>query len=325
MAIERSPASVLVTGGAGFIGSHVAETLQCAGYDVDVVDNLSQGNREWVPDGVRFIEGDILDLKLMRELCAGKRGVFHLAAMSRVLPSINAGPESALFSAEQNITGTLNVLTAAAEAKVDKVVYSASSTYYGNRPAPHREDDPIGAHTPYAVSKYVGELYCQRFSAMYGLPTVCLRYFQVYGPRCPKSGPYAMVSSIFIDQWNNGMPLTINGDGSQRRDFVHVYDVAKANQLAFERNSTITTTGEAINIGRGESFSIQMLADLISPNQVYTEPRAFDMKETLADTSKCWRALAWVPEIGFTKGTLALKNGARAGYTEKEVPRVVQS
>lgn len=301
--------NVLVTGGAGFIGSHVAETLLNHGYDVTVVDNLSQGNRDWVPEKAAFCQGDVTDLDLMRRLCEGKDGVFHLAAMSRVLPSLGGGAASSLFSAEQNVMGTLNVLTAAAEAKVKKLVYSASSTYYGSTPVPHVEDGPNGLATPYAVSKYVGELYCRQFSMMYDLPTVCLRYFQVYGPRCPKSGPYAMVSSIFIDQMNNGQPLTIHGDGSQKRDFVHVYDVATANRIAFE--SPEATGGTVINVGRGESFSIQELADLISPDQVHLPPRAFDMKETLASVSKCYNTLSWLPGISFTKGTLALKKGIK--------------
>ena len=301
---------VLVTGGAGFIGSHVAELLLHRGYEVDVVDNLSQGYRDWVPDGVRLIEGNILDLALMRKLCADKAGVFHLAAMSRVLPSIGAGPESVLFSADQNIKGTINVLIAAAEAKVGKVVYSASSTYYGQTPAPHTEDGPLGAHTPYGLSKYIGELYCKQFSTMFDLPTVSLRYFQVYGPRCPKTGPYAMVSSIFIDQWKRGEPLTIQGDGRQRRDFVHVYDVANANVLAFEKP---VGGGEVINVGCGESFSIKYLADLISDNQVFVPPRAFDIPETLADVSKCRRLLGWFPTVNFVGGTLALKKAAMTG------------
>jgi UDP-glucose 4-epimerase len=301
--------NVLVTGGAGFIGSHVAETLINHGYKVTVVDNLSQGKEEWVPLRADFVVGDVTDLDMMRKLCAGQDGVFHLAAMSRVLPSLGGGPSSALFSAEQNITGTLNVLTAAAEAGVKRVVYSASSTYYGSTPVPHHEDGPSGLATPYAVSKYVGELYCRQFSMMYNLPTVCLRYFQVYGPRCPKTGPYAMVSSIFIDQAKEGQPLTIHGDGSQRRDFVHVYDVATANRLAFE--SDFIGDYEVLNVGRGESFSIQELADLISPDQVHIEARAFDMKETLADVGRCFHRLAWVPGISFAKGTLALKNGEK--------------
>jgi nucleoside-diphosphate-sugar epimerase len=300
---------VLVTGGAGFIGSHVAELALSRGYDVTVLDNLSQGKREWVPEGAHFIEGDVTMLEHVREAVGGMDGVFHLAAMSRVLPSIGGGPSTALFSAEQNITGTLNVLAAAAEngAPKCKVIYSASSTYYGTQPAPHFEDGPSGLSTPYAVSKYVGELYCKQFSDMFDLPTVCLRYFQVYGPRCPSTGTYAMVSSIFIEQAKNGQPLTIQGDGKQRRDFVHVYDVAKANILAFERPGL--GGGVVLNVGRGESHTIQELADLISDNQVYVEARKFDMQETRANMSKFFRHLEWFPEISFVKGTIALKNG----------------
>ena len=295
---------VLVTGGAGFIGSHVAELLLRQGYQVTVLDNLSTGKAEWVPRGAYCIWGDVTDLATVRQAMAGIDGVFHLAAMSRVLPSLSGGPAACAFSAEQNILGTLNVLIAAAEAKsVRKVVYSASSTYYGNTPAPHYEEMLPACHTPYGISKYVGELYCRQFSRMYALPTVNLRYFQVYGPRCPSKGEYAMVSSIFIEQALRGKPLTIHGDGSQRRDFVHVDDVAAANVRAFESRAG---DGEVINVGRGESFSIQELADLISANQVHVAARAFDMKETLADTDKCRQILRWTPAIGFAAGTGAL-------------------
>ena len=143
---------------------------------------------------------------------------------------------------------------------------------------------------------------------MFGLPSVCLRYFQVYGPRCPSTGAYAMVSSIFIEQAKQGQPLTIQGDGLQRRDFVHVYDVAKANLLAFERPGL--GDGIVLNVGLGESHTIKELADLISPNQVHVEARKFDMQETRANMSKFYRHLEWYPEIGFVKGTIALKNGS---------------
>jgi nucleoside-diphosphate-sugar epimerase len=300
--------TVLVTGGAGFIGSHVAELALARGYKVIVFDNFSQGKPDWIPDGADCLAEDVTDLDAVRKAMQGVDGVFHLAAMSRVLPSINAGAESAIFSASQNIMGTLNVLTAAAEQeRKPRVVYSASSTAYGNTLPPHREDAPVSPETPYAVSKYVGELYCQRFSAMYGVPTVCLRYFQVYGPRCPSTGAYAMVSSIFIEQAARGEPLTIHGDGEQRRDFVHVYDVAQANLKALERPEL--GAGEVINFGVGMSHSINELADLISSKQVHVEARKLDMKETRADVGKCWRLLEWVPTIGFVKGTIALKNG----------------
>lgn len=294
---------VLVTGGAGFIGSHVAELCQQRGFEVVVLDDFSQGKREWIPAGSTIIEGSVTDLALVRKAMVGIDGVFHLAAMSRVLPSLQGGPEACLSSAEPNIMGTINVMIAAAEAKVKKFVYSASSTYYGNTPAPHIETGPLGAETPYAVSKYIGELYASRFSVMYGLPTVCLRYFQVYGPRCPSTGTYAMVSSIFIEQARKGEALTVHGDGSQRRDFVHVKDVAEANVRAFESN----LTNDVINVGTGVSHSIKELADLISPNQIFGPARQLDMAETRADMTRCQTLLGWVPQIGFTEGTMALK------------------
>lgn len=293
---------VLVTGGAGFIGSHLVERLCRFGYSVTVLDNLSQGKREWVDPAATLIEGDVLDLELVRRLMRDKDGVFHLAAMSRVLPSIGAGSASTLFSAEQNIMGTLNVLVAAEENGVGKVVYSASSTFYGNNPAPHNEDDKPGCTTPYAISKYAAEQYAIQFDRMYGLPVVCLRYFQVYGPHCPSSGPYAMVTSIFIEQAKKQQPLTIHGDGQQRRDFVHVRDVAKANQLAFEQG----VHGVVINVGTGKSHSIKELADMVSDYQVNLPPRAFDMRETRADTTLCRLELGWVPEIDFKSGTETL-------------------
>lgn len=291
--------NVLVTGGCGFIGSHVTDCLIERGYDVTVLDNLSQGRREWVHPKAQFVEGDVRHLDTVKYLMAGKSAVFHLAAMSRVLPSITGGVASALHSADVNIMGTLNVLVAASERRA-KVIYSASSTVYGNTPAPHIESGDIDLQTPYAVSKYTGEMYCNQFAKMYGLKTVCLRYFQVYGPRQPTEGEYAMVTGIFIHQMKAGKPLTIMG-GKQRRDFVHVKDIAKANVLAFEKELAGT-----LNIGTGHSHSIQELADLISPNQIHLEPRSYDMKETKAQTDKCKHMLGWLPEIGFIEGTKAL-------------------
>lgn len=300
-------ARVLITGGAGFIGSHVAEAFLDAGHSVNVVDDLSTGDIAWVPTGVRFHHGSVTNLDMMRDLCFDMDGVIHLAAFSRVLPSLHGGPASVLGSFEPNARGTLNVLIAAADRKVGRFVYSASSTCYGNTEAPHVESAEVAPETPYAVSKYIGELYCRQFDRMYDLPTVCLRYFQVYGPRCPSTGPYAMVSSIFIEQAKQGSALTVNGDGSARRDFVHVRDVAEANLRAFES----AVRDESINVGTGQSHSIKELADLISPNQVNTPPRAFDMKETLADTGKCARLLGWVPSIGFVAGTRELIDASK--------------
>ena len=295
----------LVTGGAGFIGSHVVDLLVYSGYDVTVVDNISQGNVEWINKSASFYEGDVTDLDLMRSLCKRQDVVFHLAAMSRVLPSLSGGPSACLFSEQQNILGTLNVLIASSENEVMKVVYSASSTAYGNSSAPHKEDGKTDLITPYAVSKFVGELYCEQFTKMYGLKTACLRYFQVYGPRQPISGEYATVAGIFINQFKAGLPLTIHGDGSQKRDFVHVKDIAKANLLAFERDACGT-----INVGTGNSHSIKYLADIISDNQSFLPNRKFDMIETKADTERCSHLLGWSPEIDFETGIKELLNAA---------------
>lgn len=270
---------ILVTGGCGFIGSHLVDLLISKGYAVTVLDNLSQGKLDWLHPRAKFDPGDVTDLDLVRKLCYGKQAVFHLAAMSRVLPSVTGGPSSAKFSAEQNILGTLNVLIASTEEKVEKVIYSASSTVYGNRPSPQSEDTLPDLLTPYAISKFVGELYCKQFSKQYNLKTICLRYFQVYGPRQPTKGEYAMVTGIFLDQAKRGLPLTIHGDGSQRRDFVHVKDVAKANLLAIESNPW---DNGVVNVGTGVSTSIKELADMISPNQERLPGRDFDMIETKA-------------------------------------------
>lgn len=284
---------VLITGGAGFIGSHVAELLLANSHQVTIIDDLSQGKLENVPKKAHFIEADILEYDLVRDLVKDQDWVCHLAAMSRVFPSLEAGARGTIHSADQNIIGTLNVLAACVEAKIKKFIYSASSTYYGNLPVPHREDAPVGCQTPYAISKFAGELYALQFDRMYGLPVLCLRYFQVYGPREPISGAYAMVRGIFLEQARQGQPLTIHGDGSQRRDFVHVNDVAKANLKALETD----VHGEIVNVGTGRSVSIKELAGMISPWQVRLPSRAHDMQETLADVSKCYRTFGWAPQL----------------------------
>ena len=292
---------VLITGGAGFIGSHVAELFVESGYDVRVLDNLSLGRREWVPEPAEFLEGDVTDLETCRRAARGVQGVFHLAAMSKVVPSLGDCKKT-FFTLEQNVAGTLNVLIASKEHDVRKVVYSASSTFYGNQPLPYREDMLPDCFTPYALSKYEGELYCLLFDGTYGLPTVSLRYFQTYGPRQPTTGEYAVVAGVFLEQRKQGRPLTIFGDGTQRRDFVHVKDVAYSNLLAFRS----PVRGMSINIGSGENHSIKELADLISKNQVHTPPREHDIKATLADLTLCRECFNWSPEISFHDGMAEL-------------------
>lgn len=289
---------MLVTGGAGFIGSHLAERLLADGFRVRVLDDLSQGNREWVPAAAELMQASIVDAAACRRACDGVSGVFHLAAMSRVAPSIEK-PE---FCTEQNVLGTQNVLLAARDAKVKKVVYSASSSAYGNRPAPQREDMLPEALNPYALSKYVGEQYCEVFTRVYGLPTLSLRYFNVYGPRQPTVGAYALVLGIFLRQKKAGEALTIHGTGEQRRDFVHVRDVVEANLAAYRSPAQ----GLCLNVGSGKNVSVKELADLVSPRQVHLPRRAGDAEVTLADVSRIREVLGWQAKVSFEDGVREL-------------------
>lgn len=285
---------VLVTGGAGFIGSHLTERLLRRGYDVRVLDNLSFGRRDWVPAGAEFLQGDIRNLDDCRRACAGVVGVFHTAAMSRAGPSIDAIDSCT----QQNIFGTQNVLIAARDANVSKFIYSGSSTFYGNRPPPHREDTPADFLNFYALSKATGEQYCLMFDRLFGLSVTILRYFNVYGPRQPQTGAYALVLGIFLRRKFDGQPLEIHGPGTQRRDFVHVQDVADANIAAFESPLHNVT----YNVGSGKNISVKELADMISPQQVHTARRAGDAEVTLADISHIGTELGWSPKIRFDVG-----------------------
>jgi nucleoside-diphosphate-sugar epimerase len=292
----------LVTGGAGFIGSHLVERLYDLGHKVRVLDNLSQGRAEWIHPSAEFLPGDISDLALCRSACDGVAGIFHLAAMSKVAPSIDKFE----FCTEQNIIGTQNVLLAARDAKVRKVVYSGSSTYYGNGAPPQSETALPNCLNPYAVSKYVGEQFCEIFTRLYRLPTVTLRYFNVYGARQPATGAYALVLGIFLDQWHRGEPLTVHGDGAQRRDFVHVSDVVEANLAAFRG----AATGVSLNVGSGSNISIQEIADLISTKQLHLPRRAGDAEVTLADISRIRERLGWQPRVPFIQGLRELMREA---------------
>ena len=289
---------VLVTGGAGFIGSHLTEALLQRGYKVRVLDSLVFGNREWVAKDAEFIQGDICDLETCRKAVAGVKGIFHLAALSRVAAAL----DDVQACTNPNIVGTQNLLIAGREAGMRKIVYSASSTHYGNRLPPHVEDMPPEFLTFYGLTKHVGENYCLLFDKMYGVPAVALRYFNVYGPRQPTTGVYALVLGIFLRQWAAGQPLTIHGEGSQRRDFVHVRDVVRANITAFESD----VHGEAFNVGSGVNYSIRELADMISPNQLFEPRRQGDAEITLADVSKIKRMLGWETQVAFPDGVKEL-------------------
>jgi nucleoside-diphosphate-sugar epimerase len=285
---------VLVTGGAGFIGSHLCEGLIARGLEVRVLDNLSYGRREWVPAQTEFLEGDIRDPAACRRAAAGVHGVFHLAAMSRSGPS----QEQIELCTASNIVGTQNMLLAARDARVKRFIYSGSSTYYGNRTPPHRESDPPDLLNIYGVTKRVGEQYTLLFDQGFDLPSLVLRYFNVYGPRQPETGAYALVLGIFLKRRADRKVLEIHGDGRQRRDFVHVRDVVAANIAAYESS----LRGEIFNVGSGTSLSVKELADLISPDQVHIEARKGDSMATLADISKIGAQLGWSPKITFEQG-----------------------
>jgi UDP-glucose 4-epimerase len=285
---------VLVTGGAGFIGSHLCERLIARGLEVRVLDNLSYGRREWVPRAAEFLESDIRDMDACRRATAGVHGVFHMAAMSRSGPS----QDQIELCTASNIVGPQNMLLAARDAGVKRFIYSGSSTYYGNRTPPHRESDPPDLLNIYGLTKRVGEQYTLLFDEGFNLPSLVLRYFNVYGPRQPETGAYALVLGIFLKRRADGKVLEIHGDGRQRRDFVHVRDVVAANIAAYESS----LRGEVFNVGSGTSLSVKELADLIWPNQVHTEGRKGDSLATLADISKIRAQLGWSPQISFTEG-----------------------
>jgi len=287
--------TLLVTGGAGFIGSHVAEALIAKGHRVRVMDNLVSGRREWVPKQVEFVEADIADLDACRQAAKGCEGIFHMAAVSRVLP----GFETILAYTRSNIIGTQNILIAAHEQKVRKVIYSGSSSYYGDQPFPHLEDiTPPKPVSFYALTKQVGEDYCRMFDSAYNVPSVVLRYFNVYGPRQPQTGTYALVIGIFLKRHAMGEALLINGDGTQRRDFVHVRDVVRAQIMAYDSD----VRGATFNVGCGSNISVKQLADMISPKQEHRPSRPGDPQVTLADITRIQKILGWQPQISFQEG-----------------------
>ena len=291
--------TVLVTGGAGFIGSHLSEGLLAAGYRVRVLDSLIYGKREWVPAAAEFQQGDIRNLDDCRRAAEGMDGVFHCAAMSRSGPS----QDHVDLCTQSNVVGTQNMLLAARDAGVKRVIYSGSATFYGGLPPPHREDSSGQLLNIYALTKRAGEQYCLLFVEMFDLPTVVLRYFSAYGPRQPETGAYALVLGIFLRRWAEGKTLEIHGDGSQRRDFIHVRDIVRANIAAYESG----IRGDIFNVGSGANVSVKELADMISPDQRHTEGRKDDSPATLADISKIRAALNWTPQISFAEGLKELK------------------
>jgi len=286
----------LVTGAAGFIGSNLVDYLLEQGHSVVCVDNESADNDKfhWALEDGRAInvKGDITDYKFMKNVFTGADYVFHLAAESRLQPAI----ENPIGAITKNCVGTTVILQCAREAGVKRFIYSSTSSGYGNNPFPNVETQPDDSLNPYSASKVAAEKFCKMYTDLYGLETVVLRYFNVFGDRSPTRGQYAPVIGIFQRQKEAGEPLTIVGDGSQRRDFVHVKDVARANYLAAIM-PVKGYEGEVFNVGSGTCYSVQQIADAISDNQTYIPERTGEMDTTFADITKIGKVIGWKPEI----------------------------
>ena len=292
---------VIVTGGAGFIGSNLVDALVERDFDVHVIDNLVNGKRENVNKKAKLHVLDITNLKSIEPIFKNAEYVFHLAALPRVQHSIEHPQETNLV----NVGGTLNVLTASQKAGAKKVIYSASSSAYGDQIImPLKENMPASPKSPYGLQKYIGELYCKAWNEIFQLPTVSLRYFNVYGPRNNAEGAYASVIAKFLKQRANGEPMTITGDGEQTRDFTHVRDVVRANILAMESDKV--GKGEVINIGAGQNQSVNRIAELIGGPVVYI-PARFEPRNTLADNSLAKKLLGWEPQVTIEERIAELK------------------
>tara|TARA_R100000008_G_scaffold81546_1_gene64914 strand:- start:276 stop:1178 length:903 start_codon:yes stop_codon:yes gene_type:complete len=281
----------LVVGGAGFIGSNLVDKLIDEGHKVLVIDNLSTGKRENINEEADFIEADIANAWEEIRITIDKIDVvFHLAAMARVQPSI----ENPLAFNQVNVNGTLNLLQACVDNKVKRFVFSSSSSVYGDaKELPTKENTELNPMSPYALQKLIGEQYCKLFSDLYDIETVSLRYFNVYGERQSLEGAYCLVMGKFAQQKLNGEPMTIRGDGEQKRDFTYVGDVVDANIKA-ATNENIGK-GEIFNIGNGDNHSVNQLADMIDGDTVNVDP-VVEPKETLADNTKAKEILDWKPK-----------------------------
>ena len=284
----------LVTGGCGFIGSHIVDKLVELGQEVTVIDNHYADNEKfYYNEKAQYISQDICNHQMTRVFYTDVDWVFHCAAESRIGPAI----ENPLNATNINVTGTCTVLQCAREAGVKAFVYSSTSSGYGNNPYPNVETQPDDCLNPYSVSEVAAEKLCKLYTEMYGLPTVVLRYFNVYGERAPRKGQYAPVIGIFKRQKEAGEPLTIVGDGLQRRDFVHVSDVVNANIRAAAAVVDPSCYGQMYNIGSGENFSIKEIADWIDHNQVHIPARVGEVRVSLANIEKFQNAFNWEPMI----------------------------
>jgi UDP-glucose 4-epimerase len=298
-------AKYLVTGGSGFIGSHLVETLVSGGHDVRVLDDFSTGraeNLQPLKGRVDVQRGSILDAEAVRKAVADCEVIFHLAA----LPSVARSVEEPLLSHQVCATGTVQVLDEARKAKVRRVVYAASSSAYGDiAGAVRREDEPVSPMSPYAAAKLAGEHYCRCFTTVYGLETVRMRFFNIFGPRQDPKSPYTGVIAIFISAMVEGKPVKIEGDGLQSRDFTYV---ANAVQACIKAADAPGAVGNVYNVGTGGSTSVldlvkhlnDILGKSVKPEHV--APRPGDVRHSQADISRARRELGYEPNVSFVEG-----------------------
>ena len=285
----------LVTGGAGFIGSNLVDYLLDKGHQVVCVDNESAecNDKFYWNDKAINVKGDVTDYKFMKNVFTGVEYVFHLAAEARLQPAIK-NPIEAVY---KNCVGTTTILQCAREAGVKRLVYSSTSSGYGYNEPPNVETQPDDCLNPYSASKVAAEKFCKMYSDLYGLETVVLRYFNVFGERSPTRGQYAPVIGIFERQRDAGEPLTIVGDGTQRRDFIYVGDVARANYLAALMPGVRDHLGGVFNVGSGVNYSVQEIADAISDNQTYIPKREGEMETTWSNIEKVNKVIGWKPQV----------------------------
>lgn len=288
---------VVVTGGNGFIGSHIVDRMVKEGHEVHVVDDNSAESNErfYFNEEAQNHKVSILKLDDLRKVFKGAEVVFHLAAESRIQPAIL----NPVYATKVNVVGTCNVLQIAREQGVKRVVYSSTSAGYGlkNTP-PLREDMPLDCLNPYSVTKCAGEDLCVMYNDLFGLETVCLRYFNVYGERHPVKGQYAPVVGLFFEQAKKGEEMTIVGDGLQRRDFTHVSDVVEANYLSATTTNN-GAMGQVFNVGTGKNHSVLELAQMIGQKYSFIPERPGEARNTQADNSKIRSMLGWNPTVDF--------------------------
>ncbi|MCY4393405.1 MAG: NAD-dependent epimerase/dehydratase family protein [Chloroflexi bacterium] len=291
----------VVTGGCGFIGSHIVDALVRDGCEVAVLDDLSTGNLEYLNPAAELLEGSVADGEVVRSAVEGATWVFHLAALPRVQQSV----DDPVGTHAINVNGTLNVLQAAREHGVERVVVSSSSSVYGDQET-HLMTEDLAPNplSPYGLHKLIGEQYADLFASLFGMQIVSLRYFNVYGPRQSAEGAYALVIPHFLRLRDEGKPLTVYGDGCQTRDYVHVDDVVRANLNA--ANSELPVgRAVALNVGSGEETSVNEIAAMVGGEveHIIPNPRgAFEELRKCADTSRAKSVISWEPGILLAEG-----------------------